>query len=82
LWDAAGLRDVRSGALRVHASYTGFEELWAPFPSGVGPSGAFCAALDEPGRVALHEAYRRALGVDDQPFRLSARAWAVKGTVA
>jgi ubiquinone/menaquinone biosynthesis C-methylase UbiE len=82
LWKAAGLRDVRSGTLRVRASYADFDDLWAPFPSGVGPSGAFCAALDETSRGALREAMRRRLGAGDQPFHLTARAWAVAGTVA
>ena len=45
LWHAAGLRDIRSDAFVVRASYTGFEDLWAPLPTGVGPAGAFCAAL-------------------------------------
>ncbi len=81
LWRAAGLRDVRSGALAVRASYASFEDLWSPFPTGIAPSGAFCASLDDDGRAALHEAYRRRLGVGDRPFELTARAWAVAGVV-
>jgi SAM-dependent methyltransferase len=79
LWASAGLKDVRSGALRVHANYRDFEDLWEPFPSCVGPSGAFCAALDDDRRAALRDAYRRTLGVGDEPFELTARAWAVAG---
>jgi SAM-dependent methyltransferase len=82
LWSHAGLRDVRSGALEVSASYASFEDLWAPFPSGIAPSGAFCASLDEDERNALRDAFRRRLGVGDEPFELTARAWAVTGTVA
>ncbi len=80
LWERAGLRHVRADALRVRARYAGFEDLWAPFPAGVGPSGAFCATLGEGDRDALHDALRRRLGVGDQPFDLTARAWAVAGT--
>jgi hypothetical protein len=58
-----------------------FEQLWSPFPSGIAPSGAFCASLDAERRSALHDAYRRRLGVADGPFELTARAWAVAGTV-
>src|SRR5712672_982281 len=47
LWRIAGLRDVRFGPLVVHAAYANFEDLWSPLPSGVGPSGAFCASLDD-----------------------------------
>ena len=35
LWQHAGLRKVRCGALTVSAAYSGFEDLWAPFPTGV-----------------------------------------------
>jgi SAM-dependent methyltransferase len=80
LWRAAGLRDVRVDSLVVTAAYSDFEDLWSPLPTGVAPSGAFCASLDEDRRGALHDAYRDRLGVGDGPFELSARAWAVAGT--
>jgi hypothetical protein len=81
LWRAAGLRDVRVAPLVVSASYTGFEDLWSPLLGGVGPSGAYCKSLDEHQRAALRDAYRRRLGVGDEPFELTARAWAVAGSV-
>jgi SAM-dependent methyltransferase len=80
LWRAAGLRHVRFGELVVRASYENFEDLWAPFPQGIAPSGAFCKSLSDQERAALHDAYRRRLGVDEGPFELTARAWAVAGT--
>ena len=61
--------------------YADFEDLWAPLPTGIAPSGAFCKSLDDERRAALHDAYRRRLGVGDGPFELTARAWAVAGTV-
>ena len=79
LWRNAGLEAVRFGQLVVRAGYADFEDLWAPFPTGLAPSGAFAKALDEERRAALHDAYRRRLGVGDGPFELSARAWAVTG---
>jgi SAM-dependent methyltransferase len=82
LWRAAGLSGVRFGPLTVRAAYANFEDLWSPFPTGVGPAGAFCKSLDDEGRAALHDAYRSRLGVDEEPFDLTARAWAVAGTVA
>ena len=82
LWREAGLGDVRFGELTVSASYTGFDDLWSPLPTGIAPAGAFCKALDDPQREALRAAYRRGLGVGDEPFELTARAWAVAGTVA
>ena len=79
LWEAAGLRDVRSGSLVATAAYDGFEDLWAPLPTGVAPAGAFCASLPLDRRAALHDALRRRLGAGERPFELSARAWAAVG---
>ena len=81
LWCDAGLRDVDSAPLVVRAGYESFEDLWAPFPTGIAPSGAFCKSLDDDRRDALREAYRRRLAVGDGPFELTARAWAVRGVV-
>ncbi len=81
LWRAAGLKDVRTGSLVVSAAYADFEDLWSPFPTGIAPSGAFCASLDDERQAALHDSYRRHLGVADDPFELTARAWAVTGMV-
>ena len=46
-WPGCGARrDWRTcarAALVVRAAYADFEDLWSPLPTGVGPSGAFCA---------------------------------------
>ncbi|HEY7197733.1 MAG TPA: methyltransferase domain-containing protein [Gaiellaceae bacterium] len=81
LWHAVGLEDVRTRGLTVSASYTDFEDLWSPFAAGIGPAGAYCLSLDDARRAELYEAYRRRLGVGDDPFELTALAWAVAGTV-
>jgi SAM-dependent methyltransferase len=81
LWERVGLADVRFGALTVRAAYDGFEDLWWPLPTGVGPAGAYTKSLDDERRAALHDALRRRLGVGDEPFELTARAWAAVGTV-
>jgi hypothetical protein len=81
LWQDAGLSDVRFEPLLVRASYAGFDDLWSPLPTGVGPSGAFCKSLGAEGQAALKDAYRRRLGVGDEPFELTARAWASAGIV-
>jgi SAM-dependent methyltransferase len=81
LWDRVGLGDVRFGALTVRAAYDGFEDLWWPLPTGVGPAGAYTKSLDDQRRAALHDALRRRLSVGDEPFELTARAWAAVGTV-
>ena len=79
LLERAGVTDVRFGALDVRASYTGFDELWSPFPTGVGPAGAYTKSLDPDRQAALRDAFQRRLGVSDEPFELTARAWAAAG---
>jgi SAM-dependent methyltransferase len=81
LWHTVGLNDVRSGALIVKAEYADFDDLWSPFPAGVGPSGAFCASLDDDKRNALYDALHGELGVGAGRFELTARAWIVSGSV-
>jgi SAM-dependent methyltransferase len=80
LWRDAGLRDVRFGSIESSASYADFEDLWAPLPTGIAPSGAFTKSLDDERRAALHDAFRERLGVGEGPFELTARAWAAAGT--
>jgi SAM-dependent methyltransferase len=81
LWRDAGLQAVRFDQLVVRAGYADFEDLWSPLPTGVAPAGAFCKSLDDERRAALHDAYRSRLGAGEGPFELTARAWAVAGTV-
>jgi SAM-dependent methyltransferase len=80
LWESAGLGDVATGELRVAADYAGFDDYWSPFPTGLAPSGAYCASLDDEARARLREACFRRLGSPSGPFRLEARAWFVTGT--
>jgi len=79
LWREAGLRDVATGELRAGAGYEDYDALWAPLERGVGPAGAYVAALDEERRAALREELRDALGSPEGAFTLSARAWCVSG---
>ena len=79
LWRTVGLEDVDGGELWVSADYDDFDDLWAPFPSGIGPAGAFCAALEPDRQEALRVAYARRLGDPTGPFTLRARAWYAVG---
>jgi hypothetical protein len=81
LWAAASLRDVVTGELVVQADYADFDDYWSPFPSGLAPSGAYCASLDPAAQAALREACFRRLGSPVGPFRLSARAWFIRGEI-
>ena len=81
LWRSAGLRDVDVAPIVVEASYEDFDDLWAPFPTGVGPAGAYAAALEPEGRAALRDEFSRRLGHPSGRFTLTARAWCAVGSV-
>jgi SAM-dependent methyltransferase len=81
LWAGAGLADVATGELVVDAAYADFDDWWSPFPEGIAPSGAYAAGLDDERREALRLACFRRLGSPVGPFRLTARAWFVRGRV-
>jgi hypothetical protein len=80
LWQGTGLADVDVQPLDVEASYDDFDDLWAPFPTGVGPAGAYAASLTSEEQDSLRDEYARRLGDQDGPFTLSARAWCAVGT--
>jgi ubiquinone/menaquinone biosynthesis C-methylase UbiE len=82
LWSEAGLDDVKVVPLVAEASYDDFDDLWAPFPTGVGPAGRYAASLDADAQATLHDEFFRRLGEPQGPFALSARAWCAVGRVA
>ena len=79
LFSAAGLRAVESTILTVRVEHPTFDEWWEPFTLGVGPAGAYTAGLEPDGRARLREICHERL--PDEPFFVTARAWAAKGTV-
>lgn len=81
LWSAVGLAEVRGSAVVIAASYDGYEDLWQPLERGVAPSGAYAASLSSARRAALKEEFRLRLGVANEPFQLTARAWLASGRV-
>lgn len=81
LWDTIGLTDVAVSPVSVTADYQDFEDLWAPLEMGVGPAGAYTVALNANERQTLKREMARRLGVGQEPFQLSARAWVVTGRV-
>ncbi|HEU0303021.1 MAG TPA: methyltransferase domain-containing protein [Gaiellaceae bacterium] len=79
LWESCGLTEVEDGELWAVADYESFDDYWEPFTSGLAPSGAYCASLDDDRREALYEACFRRLGSPPAPFTLRARAWYAVG---
>ena len=83
LWRDGGLTDVSVEAIDVPTVFTGFADYWTPFLGGQGSAPGYLASLAEPQRVALRDllAVRLPPGPDGS-IRLTARAWAVRGTRA
>jgi SAM-dependent methyltransferase len=71
----AGLTNVRSTSLTVRIPFASFDEWWAPYLLGVGPSGAYVASLDDDRRDAVAEQCRALL--PEPPFEHAATAWVV-----
>jgi ubiquinone/menaquinone biosynthesis C-methylase UbiE len=81
LWENAGLTEVEVSPIVAEASYDDFDDLWAPFPTGVGPAGAYTAALDTGAQTSLRDEFWHRLGRPEGAFTLSARAWCAVGRV-
>lgn len=83
LFGRAGQRKVESRAIDVPTVFRDFDDYWSPFLGGQGPAPGYCMALSEERRSALRERLRDSLPVAaDGSIHLTARAWAVRGTVA
>ena len=80
LFRKAGLREVKSGSLEVTVEYADFDELLQSLLGGSGPVGAIIQTLDADGRERFGAELRERLGDRGEPFRLSGRAWAIRGT--
>lgn len=80
LFEGAGLADVEEAVLSVESEYTGFDELWATFLSGIGPAGAYTVRLPAAEQAGLRDALFDRLGRPGGPFTLRATARAVRGT--
>ena len=83
LWAECGLMTVSDAALTIQMDFASFDDYWAPFLTGVGPSGSYVSSLDAASQDKLKERLRKILlqGEDDAAFSLNAKAWAVLGTV-
>jgi len=84
LWRQHGLVNVSEEPLAIKTRFASFDDYWSPFLEKQGPAGAYVAALSAGERDQLRERLRRRLVGEraDRPIVLSARAWAVRGTVA
>lgn len=73
---AAGLTEVEPDLLTVSVAFASVADWWEPFTLGVGPAGAYVAALDEPTRERLLQHCTELL--PEPPFTIDASAWAIR----
>jgi hypothetical protein len=82
LFRNCGLAAVRCEQLEIPTVFADFDDYWRPLLGGTGPAPSYVASLDTDRRATLarrlEEALRRGL---DGTIALTARAWAVRGTV-
>jgi len=82
LFRGEGLADVRCEPIEIPTVFASFEDYWAPFLGGTGPAPAYVASLDADRRAALARTLEASLPPGaDGTIALTARAWAVHGTV-
>ena len=83
LFADAGLNGVEVKPIDIPTRFTGFDDYWQPFLGGQGPAPAYAMSLDETNRAHLRDSIRARLPVAaDGSILLTARAWAVRATVA
>ncbi len=80
---SAGLEGPEVTAIDIPTRFAGFDDYWQPFLGGQGPAPAYAMALDEAARARLRDRIRARVPVQaDGSIALTARAWAVRATVA
>jgi SAM-dependent methyltransferase len=83
LWTDAGLEAVAVQPVVVPTVFADFGAYWTPFLGGQGAAPTYVASLTETDRAALRDRLSSCLPVEaDGSVRLTARAWAVRGTAA
>jgi SAM-dependent methyltransferase len=82
LFQDAGLRSVAVRAIDVPTVFRNFDEYWLPFLGKQGAAPTYLASLDDEAREQIRARLRARLpAAADGSIALTARAWAVQGTV-
>ena len=83
LFVGAGLQGVEVKPIDVPTPFANFDDYWQPFLGGQGPAPAYAMSLDEPARARLRDRIRERIPtMANGAISLTARAWAVRATVA
>lgn len=83
LFADAGLKDVEVKSIDIPTRFASFDDYWQPFLGGQGPAPAYAMSLDETVRARLRDRIRARIPIAaNGSISLTARAWAVRATVA
>jgi SAM-dependent methyltransferase len=83
LFRGSGLGAVSCESIRIRTDFAGFDDYWQPLLGGTGPAPSYVSSLGEERRAALARMLERTLPREaDGAIHLTARAWAVRGTVS
>ena len=81
LWLDAGLTEVSVQALDIPTVFRDFTDYWQPFLGGQGSAPGYLASLTEQQQSAVRDVLAARLPIEpDGSIRLTARAWAVRGS--
>jgi hypothetical protein len=82
LFRDASLSLVTQRALEIPTVFRDFDDYWEPFLGRQGAAPTYLASLDEASRARIRELLRARLAPSaDGAISLTAKAWAVQGTV-
>jgi len=83
LFASAGLNGAEVRAIDIPTPFASFEDYWQPFLGGQGPAPAYAMSLDATTRARLRDRIHERVPVEaDGSISLTARAWAIRATVA
>jgi SAM-dependent methyltransferase len=83
LFADAGLEGVEVTPIDIPTPFANFDDYWQPFLGGQGPAPAYAMSLDEIERTRLRDRLRERIpSTANGAISLTARAWAIHGTVA
>jgi SAM-dependent methyltransferase len=83
LFRGAGLTSISVRSIDIPTVFRDFDDYWLPFLGKQGPAPTYLASLDEKMRDRIRDALKTRLVVaTDGSIAMTARAWAVQGTVA
>jgi hypothetical protein len=82
LFRRGGLSDVRCESIEIATEFTSFDDYWLPVLGKQGAAPAYLASLNEETQNRIRDALKaRLVASTDGSIAMTARAWAVQGTV-